>query len=232
MNSLARRLFRAVLVVAPALSSAQVTTADEGTFTISREGARIGREEFRIIRQPVAGGTEFVARGVGAYGERRITSKLQTDASGTPIAYQTTITSGSDTAAKIAGRLVHGRLSVQVRTARGDASNEYATEGSVLVDDEIYHQFFFLALGGRLTGASSDVTMLVPRRSAQGPVRVARGASEPVSIGGQSITATRYQLAALGMPERSVWIDATGHVLKVAVPSQGLVALRDDPPSR
>jgi hypothetical protein len=51
-----------------------------------------------------------------------------------------------------------------------------------------------------------------------------------VTIGGQAIAATRYIVSTPGAPERQVWIDATGRVLKVSVPTLGIVALRDDPP--
>jgi hypothetical protein len=211
----------------------QVTTADEGTFTVTREGARIGREEFRIMRQPVAGGVEYVARGLGAYGDRRITAALQTDATGAPLRYQVDVRNGAETESRLTAQIVHGRFSAQVRTARGEAASEFATgDGTVIVDDEIYHQYFFLPLAGRLGTATSDVPVLVPRRNAQGPVRVSRGGSDAVTIGGQSVAATRYTLTLPGLTERQVWLDGSGRVLKVSVPAQGIVATRDDPPGR
>jgi hypothetical protein len=225
--------FRIALLCAPVAVTAQVTTADEGTFTVTREGSRIGREEFRIMKQPVAGSVEYVARGLGAYGDRRITAALQTDATGAPLRYQVDIKNGPEVESRLTAQIVHGRLSTQVRTARGEAANEFATgDGTVLVDDEIYHQYYFLPLAGRLSGAARDMSVLVPRRNAQGSVRVTRSGADPVSIGGQSIAATRYVLSSPGVPERQVWLDAGGRVLKVSVPSQGIVALRDDPPGR
>lgn len=228
----ARRLALA-LAFAPVPLAAQVSTADAGSFTVSREGARVGREEFRIVRQPVSGGAEFVARGLGAYGDRRITAALQTDAAGTPLRYQVDVRNGAETESRLTGQIVHGRFSAQVRTVRGEAATEFATgDGAVLVDDEIYHQYFFLPLGGRLSGATASVSVLVPRRNAQGTVRVTRSGSDAVTVGGQSLLATKYVLTAPGAAERSVWLDAAGRVLKVSVPSQGIVALRDDPPGR
>jgi hypothetical protein len=225
--------FRVALLCAPVAVTAQVTTADEGTFTVTREGTRIGREEFRIMKQPVAGSVEYVARGLGAYGDRRITAALQTDATGSPLRYQVDIKTGPEVESRLTAQIVHGRLSTQVRTARGEAASEFSTgDGTVLVDDEIYHQYYFLPLSGRLGSATADMSVLVPRRNAQGAVRVSRSGADPVSIGGQTIAATRYVLSSPGVPERQVWLDAGGRVLKVTVPSQGIVALRDDPPSR
>ena len=40
---------------APVSRVAQVVTVDEGSFTVSRGGAKVGREEFRIVRQPSGG---------------------------------------------------------------------------------------------------------------------------------------------------------------------------------
>lgn len=222
-----------VACLLPTAVAAQVVTADEGSFTVTREGSRIGREEFRIVRQPVAGGIEFVARGVGAYGDRRITSALQTDASGTPLRYQVDVKNGTETESRLTGQIVRGRFSAQIRTARGEAASEYATgDGTVLIDDEVYHHYFFLPLGSRLGAASAEVPVLAPRRNAQRAVRVSRGGGDAVTVGGQSLAATKYVLSAPGAPERTVWLDAGGRVLKVAVPTLGLVAVRDDPPRR
>jgi len=219
--------------VVPCTLAAQVVTADEGSFTVSRQGSRAGREEFRIMRQPVAGGTEFVARSVGAYGDRRITAALQTDATGAPLRYQVDVRNGADTESRLTGQIVRGRFSAQIRTARGEAASEFATgDGALIVDDEVYHHYFFLPLGGRLGGASADVAVLDPRRNAQGSVRVTREGSEAVAIGGEPLPATKYQLTGAGTPARTVWLDASGRVLKVTVPSLGIVALRDDPPRR
>jgi hypothetical protein len=219
--------------VLPCSVAAQVVTADEGSFTVSRQGSRAGREEFRIMRQPVAGGVEFVARSVGAYGDRRITAALQTDATGAPLRYQVDVRNGADTESRLTGQIVRGRFSAQIRTARGEAASEFATgDGALLVDDEVYHHYFFLPLGGRLGGASADVPLLDPRRNAQGSIRVSREGSEAVAIGGESLAATKYQLSGPGTPARTVWLDASGRVLKVTVPSLGIVALRDDPPRR
>ena len=222
-----------VALASPRLAAAQVSTADEGSFTITREGTRIGREEFRIVRQPVAGGTESVARGVAAYGDRRITSALQTDASGGPLRYQVEVKNGADVESRLTGQIVHGRFTAQVRTVRGEAASEFAVgDGTVVVDDDIFHQYFFLTLGDRLPAASTTLALVAPRRNAQGSMRVTKAGSESIDVGGQKITATKLAIASSAAPACDVWVDAGGHVLKVTVPSRGIVALRDDPPGR
>ena len=221
-----------VALAFPRSSTAQVSTADEGSFTITREGTRIGREEFRIVRQPVAGGAEYVERGLAAYGDRRITSALQTDAAGAPLRYQVEVKNAADTESRLTGQIVHGRFSAQVRTARGEAASEFAAgDGTVIVDDEIFHQYYFLSVGNRLTGPVTELALLAPRRNAQGPMRVTKAGAESLDVGGQRLAATHLAIAGAGAAH-DVWVDAGGRVLKVSVPSRGIVALRDDPPAR
>lgn len=228
-----RLLLAAATFVAPLAASAQVATVDEGSFTITRQGTRVGREEFRIVRQPIASGTEYVASGLAVYGEQRIRSALQTAATGAPVGYQVSVTSGPDTLSRLTGQIVHGRFSAQVRTPRGEAASEFATsDGTVIVDDEIYHQYYFLSLGNHLSGAVSEIALLAPRRNGQGSMRVTKAGAESVDVGGQKIAATHLAVAAGGAPATDVWVDASGRVLKVSIPARGLVALRDDPPTR
>ena len=54
-------LLSALLMAAPTSARSQVTVVDEGSFTISRSGARIGRETFTIRRTPGPGGDVYVA---------------------------------------------------------------------------------------------------------------------------------------------------------------------------
>lgn len=232
-RSLARLALGVTFACAPLAAFAQVTTVDEGSFTITRQGTRIGREEFRIVRQPSAGGTEYVASGLAVYGDQRIRSALQTDPKGIPLRYQVVQVSGGDTLSKLTATVVHGRLSAQVRTSRGEAASEFATsDGTVIVDDEIFHQYYFLSLGDRLSSATTELSLLTPRRNAQSPVRVTKGASETIDVGGQRLAATRLTVAPGGAMSADVWVDASGRVLKVSVPSRGTIAVRDDPPTR
>ena len=69
-------------------ASAQVAVVDEGSFTISHNGSRIGREEFAIRRTPNPGGDVLVANATVVYTDRRVSPALQTDAAGAPLRYQ------------------------------------------------------------------------------------------------------------------------------------------------
>jgi hypothetical protein len=205
----------------------QVVTVDEGSFTVTRGGAKVGREEFRIVRQPAAGGGEYVARGLAAYGDRRVSPALQTDAAGSLLRYQVEVRTASGVEERLMGQTEGTRFRVQLRTPRGEAAREYMVGApTLLVDDELFHQLYFLSLGNR---AGGDVATLMPRRNLQGATRVTRAGAEPVVISGRSIPATRLAVTTPDGARREVWVDGGGRVLKVST-ADGTLALRDDPP--
>jgi hypothetical protein len=227
-----RTLRLAAALLVPSLLTAQVSTADEGSFTVTRGEAKIGREEFRIVRQPAGGGVEYVARALAAYGDRRISPALQTDDAGAPLRYQVEVRSATGVDERLTGQAEGIRFRAQVRTPRGEAAREYILgEGSVLADDDLYHQLYFLSLAARGGGAASRRTMLMPRRNAHGPATVERAGAETVVIAGRALAATKLVVTPSGGARREVWVDAAGRVLKVSVPDERIVALRDDPPA-
>jgi hypothetical protein len=61
-------------------------------------------------------------------------------------------------------------------------------------------------------------------------MRVADAGTEKLAIGGTTLDARRYTIADPGGADREVWADSAGRLLKIAIPSRGVVALRDDPP--
>jgi hypothetical protein len=189
----------------------------------------VGGEVFRIVGQPVRGGGVSAAPATAAYGDRRVSPALQTDAAGSVSRYQVEVRTGSTLDERLTGQTMGTRFRVQSRTPRGEAAREYMIGGpTLLVDDELFHQFYFLSLGDRASGG--DVATLMPRRNVQGSTHVARAGTDPVVISGRAIPATRLAVTTPDGARREVWVDATGRVLKVSVPGDGTVALRDDPP--
>lgn len=220
----------ALTAVAGTRMPAQVTTADEGSFTVTRGGATVGREEFRILRQPAGGGTELVARALAAYGDRRIAPALQTDERGSPLRYQVEVRTGRTVEQRLTGQLARGRFATQMQAGSTESAREYLIgDGTLVVDDELFHQYYFLAL--RRTGAGAGLSVLAPRRNVHGPVRVSEAGAERVTVGGRTLDATRLEVTEAGGRTRTVWVDGGGRVLRVASPSERLVAQRDDPPS-
>lgn len=217
----------AFALAAPVLS-AQVTTVDEGSFSIMRGGERIGREEFTIRRTPGAEGQPvLVASATAAYDQRRIAPALRTDSAGAPIAYALEVRAGTEVQEQLKGAVGRGRFSAVTRTPRGESAREYiVTDGALILDDEIFHQYYFVARSTRTGG----IPVVVPRRSAQVMMRVEEGGATTVSIGGRDLPARRLTLREPGGATRTILVDAQGRVLQVEIPATGIVATRDDPP--
>ena len=231
MRHLVRSLAGAVLAVGPALAApaaAQVTTVDEGSFSISRGGDRIGSEVFAIRQTPGAErGMIYVSSATITTGDRRVLPALRTDERGVPLAYQLEVRVNGASHERLNGLVGRGRFSAQLRTAGGESASEIVVaDGARLVDEDVFHQYFFVALGNR----RGSVPVIVPRRGEQVTVEVVDRGSDPVTVGGRSLAATRLSITTKGAPERSVWVDGEGRVLKVEVPAHRLVALRDAPP--
>jgi hypothetical protein len=224
------RFLLLVLLALPVAARAQVSTADEGSFTVTRRGEPAGREEFRIVRRPAGGGAEYVAQAVCAFGDRRIMPALQTDAAGTPVRYQVEVRAGGVSEQKLTGQLLRSRFSAQVQTPRGESAREYlAAEGVRIVDDDVYHHYYFLSLG--TAAGSTDVPVIVPRRNAQMTWRVTRSAAPVgVEVGGRVLQAQHLTIRESGAADREVWVDSSGRVLRVSIPTLGILAVRDDPP--
>ena len=217
----------ALALAAPVLS-AQVTTVDEGSFTIVRNGQRIGREEFTVRRTPGAEGQAvLVASATVAYDDRRIAPALRTDSAGAPIAYALEVRAGTEVQEQLKGALGRGRFAAVTRTPRGESAREYiVTDGALILDDEIFPQYFFVARAAR----AGRVPVVVPRRSTQLVMRIEDAGETTVTVGGRALPARRLRLREPGGAERIVLVDAQGRVLQVELPAQGIVATRDDPP--
>jgi hypothetical protein len=118
-------------------------------------------------------------------------------------------------------------VSASVKNARGESANEFVvSQGALVIDDEVFHQYYFLTRRKTL----GPVSVIVPRRNTQVTMRVSDAGADKVTIGGATLDARHYTIADPGGADREVWADASGRLLKVAIPSRGVVALRDDPP--
>ena len=210
------------------VATAQVATLDEGSFTISVNGSRVGREDFRIRSTPGSNGPEVVATASVSYANRRVLPQMRGDSLGVPLRYAVEVKDGPSVDERVEGMVGRGRVSARVKNSRGESANEFVvSQGAVVIDDDVFHQYYFIT---RRSSPSGSVSVIVPRRNAQVTMRVTEAGSESISIGGASIDARRFTIVDPGGANREVWADASGRLLKVSIPSRGIVALRDDPP--
>ena len=227
-HTIMRHLIAGLALLSLALpAAAQVAVVDEGSFTISHNGTRIGREEFAIRRTPNPGGDVLVANATVVYTDRRLSPALQTDAAGAPLRYQVEVSAGADVHERLQGRVGRGRFSAQLRTPRGESAREYVVaDGALILDDDVFHQYYVLARDGR----TGSVPVVVPRRNVQVTMRVDNEGADMVAISGDRVAATRYVMTEPDGAARRIWVDAQGRVLKVTLESRGITATRDDPP--
>lgn len=211
------------LAARPALT--QSTTLDEGSFTITVNGARAGREDFRIRRTP--DGAQIQATATVTYADRRLAPRMNTTPEGLPTTYVVEVKDGGEGDETVSGLVGRGRVSARVKSSRGESAKEFiVSHGAVVIDDDVFHQYYFITRAAM----SGTVPVIVPRRNTQVTMRVTRAGTERVEIGGTAIEAQKFRISDPAGADREVWADSSGRILKVTIPSKGVVALRDDPP--
>lgn len=220
--------FAAALSSLPAISHAQGNRiADEGSFTISINGRTIGRENFRITATTRGDVAEYVARADVTYGDRKISPELHTGPQGAVLTYDvTTRSGGSNESWK--GAVTRGRLNATIASGRGTAAREYMVPQDALVlDDDIVHHHWFLVLRSR----DGSMPVVTPRGSnIKSSVTMSTVGEETLQIGSHNVPAVHLRATSADGDVHDVWVDKSGRLLKLAIPSKGLVAVRDDPP--
>jgi hypothetical protein len=206
-------------------AAAQTTPHDEGTFVVTRDGAVVGKEAFRILR---SSGTSqlYTSTAQCAWGDRRISPALSADRSGVPLLYQVEVKNGGDVEERLRASGRPGRLHAVLQTRTGESAKEYVVAtGALILDDDVFHQHFFVPLARR----SGQVTVVVPRRNSQVVARVEDRGTEKIRIDGKEVSALHL---VISLPDgaRDLWFDDSGRLLKVAVPARGLIALREELP--
>lgn len=221
-------LLALICVASTALPAQGVKTLDRGSFTITVSGQRVGREDFTISGTPGANGMEYLSKATVVYGDKRMNPSLWSDSSGIPSRYTIEVKGTSGSSERWMGRIGRGRVSAQIDNARGPSEREYVvTDGAVLVDDDVFHQYFFVAQ----RAGKPSIPIVIPRRNAQMVLKSSESGSEKLTVGAASIEAKHLVFTEPSGATRDVWVDANGRVIKVAIPARNVVALRDDPPS-
>lgn len=224
-----RALVSLLLAVTTAgTAQSQATVVDDGSFTISRAGERVGREDFSVRHVPTtAGAFETLTRGVVVAGTRRVTVDLSADSAGFPSRFQAKrVDDGrpvENYRAEVAGR----RFSARASRGSGESARELLLPvGALIVEDGILHPLQFVVARGRGT-----VSAVVPTRGVVVTLTVEDAGQDRVSIALESVEARKFVVreGTAGIV-REVWIDAAGRLLKVTVPADQLVAVRDEAP--
>lgn len=219
------------LGLAPSSSLGQNISVDESAFRIYMNGEAVGREEFSIRqtgpraqqRHILYGNVELeLPQGV-------VTLSPAMDASGNPLAvsdYQIKV-SGAETT-DIFIRVSGKRFLARSVSEEGEQLREFrAGPGSVLLDDGIVHHHFLLS---PFLESQETVSLMVfiPRAEAQQRMTLSLVGEEEVRVGGVLVPGARRFHLEGGDYSRDIWFDEQGRILRLEIPSQGLVAEREN----
>lgn len=221
-NALACLVLAAFVTTA---ARAQVVLLDEGSFTLYRDGERIGREDFSIRSAPGTDGRVLVAQATVALGSRRLLPGISTDTSGFPVRYQREVRDSGRVVESYSGQVTRGRFSSRLLHGAGESAREFRLPpGTVAADDDLVHQLWFVSR----RGAGATVSVLVPRRNTVESVRIESAGPERVSIDLRQFDTIHLiiRTPATGVI-RELWVGADGRIVKASIPALKLVALRD-----
>jgi hypothetical protein len=209
------------LAAAPAGLSAQ--QLDTGRLAIEIDGRRVGTESFRVWReQTTIDAFALVTRENGG-SQRSLDVRFRSDANLRPVQYRLR---AEPEAMSVDGEWTGGRLRLHVNSDQGERWKEFATPGGAAVLEEgVAHHYLLLAHRLREAEIGRSLAVIVPSRSSRVEGILRARQSDPVTVEGQNIAATRFDIEVGGQIRR-VWIDAEGRLLRVEDPGRRLVATR------
>jgi hypothetical protein len=217
------------LNILPAAAAPQVRTLDTAVFLIRRGSQVVGREEFTLHHG------QFTEPGTGISSEGYTVSTAAYYPPSRSYASATSVVTFSSDSQPAGAKLdLEGsgmpdtfvdftarRITVRNRTAAGESAGQYPrSERMVLLDDSI------ISLLALLPGASpGTVTLFYPRtgRSIRAPL--ADHGVEATTVDGDE---RRLKHFTLGIDDdaRHLWYDSQGHLIKIELPSDRLIAVR------
>jgi hypothetical protein len=209
-------------------ASGQSVVLDEGSFRLTIDGRPAGRETFEISRAGSGPEAQVYARGeidiTMPAGRLDLRPLLQSGGAEMAVAaYQIKISGQQQQ--EIYVELGDRRYLTRILSERGEQQRESrAAPGTLVLDTGVAHQYYFLA--ARLPSGGGTVPVIIPREGRQFDLRVTEVGQEPLTIGGQTITARHLSLEG-NHETREVWLDSAGRVLRVDHPALGYSATRE-----
>lgn len=229
MNTMthARRLLLAaltapfVLVAAPvADAEAQVMQLDEGTFEISRGGARVGTESFTIRRIGVGTTATIVLQGRTSVSGAEIEPILETSTEWVPIQYRRTLSGDRDEVVEL---ITDGQRYTAITTnERGEGEREFRGGAfTAVLDAEV--AFLYHAVAAR--SDAGVLTVLHPDQGRQARFRVEIVGNEGYRLGDATVQVRRVRMSA-GEDVREILVDDRNRVMSVEIPGRDWIARR------
>lgn len=208
------------------------TTLDEGRFLLSVGGTPAGSETFSIRRSGSGADARIIAQAQieldGDDGVMLMAPAME--AEGDPMdisAYQIKVSGARQEEIFV----THGnqRFITKVRSEAGEQEREFrAAPGTLLLDEWVAHQFYFLAV--RMEGREEATFPVIrPQEGRQYQLSVRDRGRETLSLAGTAVEGRRLSLQG-GGDSHEVWVDDENRVLRVESPEAGYLAVRQEPP--
>lgn len=220
-------LLLATCALIPVPTLAQSVVVDEGTFAVTVGGVHAGTETFAIRRSGLGNEGTVLAHGVvtlvleGQSREvRPILVAIPTD--GTTTEYEVRVSGAVEMEGGL--RLAGNRYVSKFRSPAGEEEREFlARPATRVLDVMVAHQYYFL----RGVREGSTASIIEPRTRRAIDLAASAWEDEEIRLGQNRVPARRVTFGQ-GNDARTVWYDAQGRVLRVAIPALGYVAERQD----
>jgi hypothetical protein len=217
----------ALAAIVPVDAYGQTASLDEGSFRILVNGVEVGTETFAIRQNGSGPDAVVIAKGrvVVDKGGSQTTATVQLSGPTLrPAAYEMEVRDGD--AQSMRATVRGSRVSARIMSSAGENQREYlVSDGAVVVDEGVAHQYYFLAR--RLGSGVTSVPIVMPRESKQVNATVTSRGEETITVAGKSVTARHFTVQPAGSALVDVWADAQGRILKLQIASRQYVALRN-----
>jgi hypothetical protein len=202
---------------------------DEGTFVVREDTVEVARESFRLNHGRLArGGIGWTLATTIRYDRTRpvvvLSPILDVTADTLPATLQYDVADPRQPV-RILGELGRGRFTVRFVARTTERAREFPAGGRpVVLDDSVFVLYLFAAW--RAAADPSQLTAIVPRGLRRDAVEIQDQGLAPTTVNHASVTLRHVTVS--GGPNQVVhlWLDGTGRLMKVEIPSRRLSAER------
>ena len=202
---------------------------DEGIFVVREDTLEVARESFRLSHGRLArGGAGWTLATTIRYDRARpvvvLAPILEVSTDTLPATLQYDVADPRQPS-RILGELGRGRFTVRLVSRATERAREFAMgPRAAVLDDSVFALYLFAAW--RASAAPSPLTAIVPRGLRRETVQVQDHGLAATTLNRDP--ATLRHVSVTGGPNVVVhlWLDATGRLMKVEIPSRRLTAER------
>ena len=201
------------------------TPIDEGTLVVRQDTAEVAREAFRLSSVRIGpGGMGWTLATTARYDRARpvvvLAPILEVTSDSQPATLEFDVANPT-APGRILGQVSRGRFTVRMLHHRSERAREFPVTGrTVVLDDSVFALYLFVAwqAGPRPV----EIAAIVPRTGRREMLTV-----QDHGIGATALNrdpATLRHISVTGGPNQLVdlWLDETGRLLKVEIPSRRL----------